>query len=155
MKIPAGPVAPQDLKALLDLESICFRHSGERFCRRQIRGLLRNPKACLAVIRHHGVLAGWAVGLLRRHGPRRRSGRLYALAVHPAFRGRGLGARLAQDVLRQLHRRGAQTFSLEVRIPNPAARRLYRHLGFQPAGRLPDYYGPGLHGLRMRKASPP
>ena len=100
-------------------------------------------------------LAGWAVGLLRRHGPRARSGRFYALAVHPDFRGRGLGERLARRVLDRLRRRGARTFSLEVRDPNPAAQGLYRRLGFRPAGELPDYYGPGLPGLRMRKSARP
>ncbi len=155
MNRACGTATPADLKELVALEILCFRHPGERFHHRQIRGLLENPKACVAFAREGGAITGWAVGLLRRHGPRRCSGRLYALAVHPAFRGRGLGVRLAQDVLRQLRRRGAQTLSLEVRTPNPAAQHLYRHLGFQPAGQLPDYYGPGLHGLRMRTARRP
>ncbi len=155
MKIDRGTATEDHLKELVRLEAVCFRHPGERFHSRQIRSLLKNPRACVAFAREGGALAGWAVGLLRRHGPRTRSGRLYALAVHPGSRGRGLGERLAQDVLRQLRRRGAQSFCLEVRTPNPAAQRLYRRLGFAPAGPLPDYYGPGLHGLRMRKALHP
>lgn len=152
MKIVRGGASSEDLKQLVRLETVCFRHPGERFHARQIRDLLHNPRACVRFAREGRVIAGWAVGLLRRHGPRRRSGRLYALSVHPDFRGRGLGARLAQDVLRRLCRRGAQTLGLEVRVPNPAAQRLYLRLGFRPARPLPDYYGPGLHGLRMRKS---
>lgn len=151
MNLVRGTATPGGLRALVALERRCFRHPGERFHRRQIRDLLRNPRACAVIAREGDVVAGWAVGLLRRTGPGRCAGRLYALAVHPDFRGRGLGARLAQRVLARLRRRGARAFSLEVRVPNPAAQGLYRRLGFQPAGQLPDYYGPGLHGLRMRK----
>ena len=151
MKIVRGTATPAGLKQLVLLETVCFRHPGERFNPRQIRSLLNNPRACVLFAQAGGQLAGWAVGLLRRHGPHRRSGRFYALAVHPDFRGHGLGERLAQGILGQLRRRGAQTFSLEVRNPNPAAQRLYQRLGFRPGGPLPDYYGPGLHGLRMRK----
>jgi [ribosomal protein S18]-alanine N-acetyltransferase len=151
MKIVRGTATSEDLKQLARLESLCFRHPGERFNSRQIRSLLHNPRACAVFAREGGEIAGWAVGLLRRHGPRACSGRLYALSVHPDFRGRGLGVRLAQTVLDQLRRRGAQSFSLEVRTPNPAAQGLYLRLGFRPVGKLPDYYGPGLHGLRMRK----
>lgn len=151
MKIVRGTATPEDLNQLARIESLCFRHPGERFNSRQIRSLLKNPRASVYFARENGAIAGWAVGLLRRHGPRRCSGRLYALSVHPDFRGRGLGVRLAQAVLRQLRRRGAKSISLEVRHPNPAAQRLYLRLGFQHAGSLPHYYGPGLHGLRMRK----
>ena len=151
MKIIRGTATPDSLKQLAHLETVCFRHPGERFNLRQIRSLLNNPRACVRVAQEGDLLVGWAVGLLRRHGPHRCSGRFYALSVHPDFRGRGLGAQLAQNILGQLRRRGAQTFSLEVRTPNHAAQGLYQRLGFHPGGPLPDYYGTGLHGLRMRK----
>lgn len=149
---PLRPVARPDLESLVAMEALCFPHPDERFNPRQIRELLRNPNACVVFARDNGILAGWAVGLLRRHGPTLRSGRLYALAVHPEFRGRGLGARLAQSVLDDLRRHGARTLTLEVRTNNLPAQRLYERLGFRPAEHLPDYYAPGLHGLRMRQA---
>ncbi len=133
------------------MEISCYRHPGERFNRRQIRALLANPNACVACSRIRGRLAGWAVGLLHRHAPGVVSGRLYALTVHPAFRGLHLGTRLAKRVLRRLARLGARSLSLEVRSTNRTARRLYDRLGFVPAALLPDYYGPGIHGLRMQK----
>lgn len=151
MNLVRGTATGPHLQELAALESRCFRHPGERFNLRQIRSLLNNPRACVVFAREDGAIAGWAVGLLRTHRARTRSGRLYALSVHPSFRGRGLGARLAEHILGQLRRRGARSFSLEVRVPNPPAQRLYERLGFRPARTLPDYYGPGLHGLRMRK----
>jgi [ribosomal protein S18]-alanine N-acetyltransferase len=146
-----SPPSRRDCQTLLDMEHRCYRHAGERFNRRQIRALLANPNACVALSRIDGTIAGWAVGLLHRHGPRTCSGRLYALTIHPDFRGRRLGTRLSNHVLRQLIRLGARSLSLEVRATNRPARRLYDRLGFIPAEPLPDYYGPGIHGLRMRK----
>ena len=153
MKMVRATASLADRKELDHLEAVCFQHPGERFNPRQIHSLLKNPRAVVLLAREQGRIAGWAVGLLRYHGSGCCSGRLYALSVHPDFRGRGLGAHLAKRVLNQLRRRGAQTFSLEVRTPNPAAQHVYERLGFLPAGLLPDYYGPGLHGLRMRKAT--
>jgi ribosomal-protein-alanine N-acetyltransferase len=135
MNLVRGTATPADLQELVVLEALCFRHPGERFHRRQIRSLLNNPRASVTFARAGGAIAGWAVGLLRRTGPRRCAGRLYALSVHPDFRGRGLGARLAQHVLDQLRHRGARALSLEVRDPNPAAQGLYLRLGFHPAGK--------------------
>ena len=45
---------------------------------------------------------------------------------------------------------GAQTVELEVWEGNAAAVSLYSWMGFQPAGRRPDYYGVGRHARLMR-----
>lgn len=150
---PCRRAGLEDLPELAALDDRCFRHPGEKFNRRQIRSLLLNPRACVLVIRRAGGLAGWAAGLYRRTGSGG-SGRLYALAVHPDHRGRRLGLHLAQAVLTDLRRRGAKTFSLEVRTDNRGARRLYEGLGFIAAETLPHYYGPGLDGRRMRGLAP-
>ncbi len=55
-------------------------------------------------------------------------------------RGRGLGARLVQELLQQARGRGARSVFLEVRESNEAARRLYAKSGFVPAGRRKGYY---------------
>jgi ribosomal-protein-alanine N-acetyltransferase len=62
------------------------------------------------------------------------------LAVHPAFRRRGVGRFLLAEGLREAHRRGARLATLEVRPSNLAARRLYASLGFVETGRRPGYY---------------
>ncbi len=62
------------------------------------------------------------------------------LAVHPAFRGRGVGRYLLVRGLLEARRRGAEKATLEVRPSNTAARRLYASLGFIEVGRRPGYY---------------
>jgi ribosomal-protein-alanine acetyltransferase len=61
---------------------------------------------------------------------------ILSLVVDPAFRRRGLGARLMLEVLGG---RRAVWF-LEVRESNAPARNLYSRLGFEEVGRRPNYY---------------
>jgi ribosomal-protein-alanine N-acetyltransferase len=62
------------------------------------------------------------------------------LAVHPSFRGQGIGRILLEETLDQSARRGAEVASLEVRVTNDSAINLYRKLGFEVVGRRPGYY---------------
>jgi len=64
------------------------------------------------------------------------------LAVAPAFRRQGLGARLTRYILDKKHRKGMRRIWLEVRASNMAAQHLYTGLGFRSAGRRKDYYAP-------------
>jgi ribosomal-protein-alanine N-acetyltransferase len=139
---------PSDLDAILGLETASFVHPEETFNRRQVRGLLENPRAVVLVAQMRGELLAWAAGLLRRRG-HRRTGRLYALAVHPGAQGQGLGRLLAERMLEALRATGAGRVYLEVRHDNAGAIALYRKLGFRDARRLPHYYGHGRHGLSM------
>ena len=61
-------------------------------------------------------------------------------AVHPAWRRRGIGERLLVAVLDVALRRHAREATLEVRLSNVAARRLYEKYGFRPVGLRPRYY---------------
>jgi ribosomal-protein-alanine N-acetyltransferase len=61
-------------------------------------------------------------------------------AVHPAWRRRGIGDRLLLELLDVALERGAREVTLEVRLSNLAARRLYEKFGFRPVGLRPRYY---------------
>lgn len=145
-----------DLSAMVALEASCFTRAGERFSRRQLRGLLNNPRAAAFVAVEPGgdAVLGYAVVLLRRSSNGTESARLYALAVDPAARGRGLGEALLRRAMDEAANRGAARVSLEVRADNAAAIALYRRLGFGGETRLPDYYEAGIDGLRMRRDLP-
>ena len=64
---------------------------------------------------------------------------LLLIAVDPAHRGRGLGARLLERCAADARARGAERLFLEMRSNNPA-QRLYRSLGFEPIGKRLQYY---------------
>jgi ribosomal-protein-alanine N-acetyltransferase len=61
-------------------------------------------------------------------------------AVHPAFRRRKIGERLLLAMLDLSAQRHATEATLEVRLSNLAARRLYEKYGFRPVGIRPRYY---------------
>ena len=61
-------------------------------------------------------------------------------AVHPAYRRRRIGERLLIALLDLALDRHAREATLEVRLSNLAARRLYEKYGFRPVGIRPRYY---------------
>jgi [ribosomal protein S18]-alanine N-acetyltransferase len=61
-------------------------------------------------------------------------------AVHPRWRRQGIGERLLLTLLDLARGRRAREATLEVRLSNLAARRLYEKYGFQPVGLRPRYY---------------
>jgi [ribosomal protein S18]-alanine N-acetyltransferase len=61
-------------------------------------------------------------------------------AVHPGWRRRKVGERLLLAFLDLARDRRAREATLEVRLSNLAARRLYEKYGFRPVGLRPRYY---------------
>jgi ribosomal-protein-alanine N-acetyltransferase len=61
-------------------------------------------------------------------------------AIHPDWRRRRLGERLLIALLDIALERQAAEATLEVRLSNLAARRLYEKFGFRPVGIRPRYY---------------
>jgi ribosomal-protein-alanine N-acetyltransferase len=61
-------------------------------------------------------------------------------AVLPVYRRRGIGGRLLCALIELAAERGASVVTLEVRLGNIGARRLYQRFGFRPVGVRPRYY---------------
>jgi len=61
-------------------------------------------------------------------------------AVHPAWRRQRIGERLLLAFLDLARDRHAREATLEVRLSNLGARRLYEKYGFRPVGLRPRYY---------------
>jgi ribosomal protein S18 acetylase RimI-like enzyme len=59
---------------------------------------------------------------------------LARLAVEPSFQGRGLGAGLVIDLIKQLQRRGYDSVTLNTQADNVRSQDLYRRLGFRETG---------------------
>jgi [ribosomal protein S18]-alanine N-acetyltransferase len=62
------------------------------------------------------------------------------IAVHPDYRGHGLGRRMMEELIRIAVARGASRMDLEVRTTNRVAQQLYLSLGFRQVGIRPAYY---------------
>lgn len=64
------------------------------------------------------------------------------IAVHPQYRGSGLGERMMLELMARARSRGACRMTLEVRVSNAVAQCLYRKLGFvtEPGAVRKGYY---------------
>lgn len=62
------------------------------------------------------------------------------IAVHPAHQRRKIGTRLMYELIREALAMGARAVSLEVRVSNYGAQRLYSRFGFRPVGIRKGYY---------------
>ncbi len=136
---------PSDLERIAQLERECFGETDGVFTRRQLARLLRNPHARWIISTNGQAVSCW----LAASNGRARWARLYSLAVHPDLRGQGWGERLVRAGLAWMRGEGLTLCRAEVKVDNHPARRLYARLGFLEAGHLPDYYGPGVDGVRL------
>ncbi len=62
------------------------------------------------------------------------------IAVDPSWHRQGIGSRLLLQMARAAVEQGAQHLTLEVRMSNEAAKKLYGAFGFAPAGVRKNYY---------------
>lgn len=62
------------------------------------------------------------------------------VATHPHHHRRKVASRLLVDLLRAARELGAEAATLEVRVNNRGAQRLYSSFGFAPVGVRPKYY---------------
>lgn len=84
-------------------------------------------------------------------GDRRRSqgvGWVASIGVHPAYQGRGVGARLLRACEAEL---ATPKVRLTLRPSNHPARRLYETAGYLEVDRLRSYYNDGEDGIVMEK----
>jgi ribosomal-protein-alanine N-acetyltransferase len=74
-------------------------------------------------------------------------------ALHPDYRGRGIGKKVLKNVLEELHKAGVLYVFLEVRPSNFPARLLYEKMGFEIFGVRKNYYRlPDEDALLMGKS---
>src|SRR4051794_19417405 len=75
-------------------------------------------------------------------------------AVHPRYRRRRIGEQLLLSLLDLSLDRHAREATLEVRLSNLAARRLYEKYGFRPVGIRPRYYSDNQEDALIMTTSP-
>lgn len=107
---------------------------GEAWTLSQLAGVMTMPGSWLTLARLDAAPLGFALvrSVLDEC-------ELLLLAVHPAWRGRGLGEGLLRTVLVAARRRGVRSMNLEVRSSNIAIN-LYEKIGFEYVHRRPGYY---------------
>lgn len=121
-----------DLKEVLAIEMASFPSPwNEGFFLQEIKC----PTSYFFVMKHHGSVIGyagyWKV-LDEAH--------VANIALHPSYRGKGLGRLLFRYLLTKAHQGGAMKASLEVRKANTIAQNLYQSFDFKSVAIRRNYY---------------
>jgi ribosomal protein S18 acetylase RimI-like enzyme len=114
----------------------------------RIAGYIRDPDAVVLVARDRAqVTAQVPAFAVMRFGDVR--AHLILLAVVPAWRRRGVAARMLAWLAETAQVAGLMSIHVEFRAGNHAARALYRHAGFAETLRIEGYYRGRETAVRM------
>ncbi|HSD58941.1 MAG TPA: GNAT family N-acetyltransferase [Methanotrichaceae archaeon] len=134
---------PGDLSRIVEIEGLCFPEE-TAFPPGMFAYLIRYAITLVAI--EDDLIAGFIIGFASGG-----TGFIYTLDVHPDYRRKGIGAMLVSALEEKLRAVRAKRIRLEAALNNPAALALYRKAGYSEREMLRNYYGKGLHAVRMWK----
>jgi len=145
-----------DFDRLWEIDQLCFP-PGIAYTQMELDGFLNHRNAITLV--GEAVSADAEGDDLRRiagfvvaHPVRRKYGRILTLDILPQARRSGLATKLMHVCEERLHALGCGEIYLETAVNNEPAIRLYRKLGYQVLGTIPDYYSShSLDAYQMAK----
>lgn len=135
---------PDDLKALHQLERICFQ--SDRLSNRSFRHFMEDDRSVLWVIGN----PAFAYGVTLFHSGTSLA-RIYSLAVHPEQQGKGMAKVLLRKMEQSAIEHDCLFVRLEVADKNANALGLYQAMGYKIIERVEDYYDNGDDALRLEK----
>jgi ribosomal-protein-alanine N-acetyltransferase len=122
-----------DIEQVLDVENNSFALPwSENAFRKEMK---ENDLALYVVIEENGRVVGYAGLWVIGH-----EGHITNVAVHPQFRKKGYGDLLIDRLLCEGEKKGINAYTLEVRVSNRPAQKLYEKYGFKSVGIRPKYY---------------
>lgn len=133
MRIDIKAMELADLEEILTIENVSFPTPWSRSA--FIAELFDNARACYLTARVGHRIAGYVGAWLVVD-----EGHITNIAVHPDFRRRGIGEKLLRAIIDCCKSRGAKRMTLEVRVSNVNAQKLYEKVGFAGAGLRRRYY---------------
>ncbi len=147
------PLSLTDVTKLVELEKRSFTgyYSVHQFDETDFVRYLSHPRVIAFGAYHAESCIGYILGLVRG-GQVSHVAKIYSVAVDWDWRRRGVGTQLMNKFISGATDRGCTIISLEVTTLNTAALRLVKKLGFKIVRNLPQYYGEGVDGKRMRLA---
>ena len=138
MAVVIEDASTRHLDRLYEIENECFRD--EAFTKEQILQLLKEYNCVTLIAKVEGVIVGFVAGMIYVER-KALNAHILTIDVSPAYRRRGIGKLLLQEMERIFKEKGVKASHLEVREKNFAAINLYRKLGYEEIGKLRNYYG--------------
>ena len=121
-----------DIPQLAELEKLCF---SDPWSVSAFEYELNNPLSLWLVAAEGDTVAGY-VGSQTVID----ESDMMNIAVRPDFRRQGIAENLIESLIIMLNTRQSKSLTLEVRVSNTPAIRLYEKMGFIQVGRRPGYY---------------
>jgi ribosomal protein S18 acetylase RimI-like enzyme len=142
---------PEDVDALVEIETLAFppeKYAGMTMSRRSFaEHVARSQNETLvAVDKESGVVAGYAMGFVRKDSPYLR---FYSIAVRPDHEGRGAGRLLFSGMEDAAKARRLKGVRLEIRADNTRLQARYERGGYRVFESVKDYYPDGVAALRL------
>jgi ribosomal-protein-alanine N-acetyltransferase len=126
------PMVPEDLDEVMAIERTSFRYPwSSRFFLEELQ--VPCARSVLALI--DGKIVGYVLFWLLADEVD-----VHNIAVHANFRRQGIGQALLRQVLAQARQRTSSRVTLEVRVSNMPAQKLYQSVGFVCTGLRKAYY---------------
>lgn len=136
----------EDIKRLLDIENLNFNY--DQLSRRNFHYFIQQGHCDLIMQLKNNIISAYGL-LLYRKGSLK--ARLYSLAVHPDFHGQGCGEKLMRELEQVALQHQRYLISLEVKVSNSNAIRLYQKIGYVQFTIKLAYYADGQDALCFEK----
>ncbi|MDR0394762.1 MAG: ribosomal protein S18-alanine N-acetyltransferase [Tannerella sp.] len=139
--------AERDLEEVMQIEWNSF-NDWDAFPYREMTALMTRAAGLFLIAEYDGAIAGYlSFTICRRHN----TGRVYSLAVAPAYRGLGVADALMERAIACAQEKGLRAVFLEVRTDNFTAIRLYEKKGFTRRFTKQSYYSDGNPAYYMAR----
>lgn len=125
-------MTPADLSEVVEIEQRIFT---QPWSRQGFLSSLQQQDTLYLVAQQNGKVAGYC-GLLQSFD----EADITNVAVHPEYRRLGIAYQMLEQLMEQGGTRGIQRYTLEVRVSNTAAVKLYQKLGFASVGIRKNFY---------------
>ena len=134
----------RDLPAIREIEKASFKTPYSDF---YMKTLLKHADVYY-VAEYQGKIVGYVIARVESGN----LGHIISIAVHPDFRGLGIGKALLEKAEETLRDLGCYRVYLEVRVSNRIAVNLYRKMGYVFVRVIEGYYSDGEDAYLMIKS---
>lgn len=124
-----------DLEDIVDIQEDCYNGVAP-WGRVAVNSELRNKRSSFFLMCHHQDEAIAFIGISMRQD----SFHITNIATRPKYQSQGIGSFLIEVVIDLAEQTDRKRVTLEVRMSNEEAKRLYRNLGFQDVRIKKNYY---------------
>lgn len=124
-----------DLNAIVAIQEACYEGEAP-WGRMAVNNELRNKRTSFFIMCHHGEHAIAFIGLSMRHT----SLHVTNIATIPDYQKQGIASFLIESIIEIAKQLERAKITLEVRMSNEGAKRLYRKIGFKDGRIKRNYY---------------